>query len=66
MSLTGAGNCAKILGTATVNGAEPPVGFQVDVCDNREPGKDSDTFSIVMGDGYTAAGTLGGGNVQIH
>jgi hypothetical protein len=65
VSLTGAGNCARILGTATVNGAGS-VGFQVDVCDNGEPGKDSDTFSIVMGDGYTAAGTLGGGNVQIH
>jgi hypothetical protein len=57
-------NCAQIIGTATVNGT-PGVGFQVDVCDNDEPGKDSDTFSIVM-PGYTAAGTLGGGNVQIH
>lgn len=62
--LTG-GNCAQILGTATVN-STPGVGFQVDVCDNGEPGKDSDTFSIVMSDGYTASGTLGGGNVQIH
>jgi hypothetical protein len=42
------------------------VGFQVLVCDNNEPGKDTDTFSIVMNDGYTAAGTLGGGNIQIH
>jgi hypothetical protein len=58
-------NCAQILGTATVNGTGS-VGFQVDVCDNGEPGKDTDTFSIVMGDGYTAAGTLRGGNVQIH
>ena len=57
-------NCAQILGTATVNGTGN-VGFQVDVCDNDEPGKDSDTFSIVM-PGYAAAGTLGGGNVQIH
>jgi hypothetical protein len=65
VTLTGAGNCAQILGTATVNGT-PGIGFQVDVCDNGEPGKDSDTFSIVMGDGYSAAGTLGGGNVQIH
>jgi hypothetical protein len=64
-SVTVTGNCAQILGTATVNGA-PGVGFDVDVCDNGEPGKDSDTFSIAMSDGYTAAGTLGGGNVQIH
>jgi len=58
-------NCAQILGTATVNGAGS-VGFDVDVCDNGEPGKDTDTFSIAMSDGYTAAGTLRGGNVQIH
>lgn len=64
VSLT-APNCAQILGTATVN-STPGVGFQVNVCDNGEPGKDSDTFSIVMSDGYTAGGTLGGGNVQIH
>jgi hypothetical protein len=65
--MTVTGNCATILGTATVNNSAPPgIGFQVDVCDNGEPGKDSDTFSIVMGDGYTATGTLGGGNVQIH
>ncbi len=65
VTLNAAGNCAQILGTATVNGTGS-VGFDVDVCDNGEPGKDSDTFSIVMFDGYTASGTLGGGNVQIH
>ena len=59
------GTCAQILGTATVNGTGS-VGFDVDVCDNDEPGKDNDTFSIVMFDGYIASGTLGGGNVQIH
>ncbi|HJR60788.1 MAG TPA: post-COAP-1 domain-containing protein [Vicinamibacterales bacterium] len=58
-------NCVQILGMATVNGT-PGVGFDVDVCDNLEPGKDADTFSIVMSDGYTAMGTLAGGNVQIH
>jgi len=59
------GNCADIGGTAKVNNAGS-FGFQVRVCDNGEPGKDSDTFSITMSDGYTAAGTLGGGNIQIH
>jgi hypothetical protein len=59
------GNCARILGTATVNGAGV-FGFDVTVCDNGEPGKDSDTFSITMSDGYSASGTLSGGNVQIH
>jgi len=64
VTLTGTGNCAQILGNARVNGT-PGFGFQVDVCDNGEPG-DSDTFSIVMSDGYMASGTLGGGNVQVH
>ncbi len=59
------GNCAQIVGSATVNGT-PGFGFDVNVCDNGEPGKDADTFAIVMSDGYTASGTLGGGNVQIH
>jgi hypothetical protein len=63
VALTGAGNCARVLGRATVNGTGD-IGFQVDVCDNDEPGKDSDTFSIVM-PGYTAGGELRGGNVQI-
>src|SRR6185503_14086529 len=64
-SVTVSGNCAQILGTATVNGAGT-FNFDVDVCDINEPGKDTDTFSISMSDGYTAAGTLSGGNVQIH
>jgi hypothetical protein len=59
------GNCAKIRGTATVNGSGS-VGFEVNTCDEREPGKDADTFMIEMADGYTAGGKLGGGNIQIH
>jgi hypothetical protein len=63
-SVVVSGNCAQILGTATVNGSGA-FGFQVNVCDNGEPGN-ADTFSISMSDGYSNAGTLGGGNVQIH
>jgi hypothetical protein len=59
------GSCAQVIGTATVNGA-PGFGFEVNVCDNGEPGKGTDTFNIVMSDAYSASGTLGGGNVQIH
>jgi hypothetical protein len=65
VSLDPAGKCARILGNATVNGT-PGFGFDVNVCDNGEPGKDSDTFSILMSDAYFASGTLRGGNVQIH
>ena len=64
-SVTVSGNCAQILGTATVNSAGA-YDFQVRVCDNGEPGGDNDTFSISMSDGYTAFGTLRGGNIQIH
>jgi hypothetical protein len=64
-SVTVSGDCAQILGTATVNGV-PGFAFDVDVCDNGEPGKGTDTFNILMSDGYSAGGTLGGGNVQLH
>ena len=57
--------CAQIRGTAQVNGAGS-FGFEVQACDNGEPGKGTDTFSITMSDAYSAAGTLGGGNIQIH
>ena len=63
-SVTVSGNCAQILGTATVNGSGA-FNFQVLVCDNGEPGN-NDTFSISMSDGYFAGGTLRGGNIQIH
>lgn len=63
-SVTVNGNCAQISGMATVDGSGS-FGFQVQVCDNGEPGT-SDTFSIAMSDGYVAGGTLRGGNIQIH
>jgi hypothetical protein len=63
-SVSVSGTCAQIAGTATVDGSGS-VGFQVQVCDNGEPGT-NDTFSIAMSDGYIAAGTLRGGNIQIH
>ena len=64
-SVVVSGPCAQIRGTAKVNGADS-FGFEVRACDFGEPGADSDTFSISMSDGYTAAGTLGGGNIQLH
>jgi hypothetical protein len=54
-----------IEGTAEVNGVGGFT-YSVDVSDNGEPGR-SDTFSITLSNGYTAAGTLGGGgNIQLH
>ncbi len=53
-----------IEGTAEVNG-QGGFTYKVDVADNGEPGRD-DTFSIKLSNGYFAAGTLGGGNIQLH
>lgn len=41
-----------------------PMHYQIDVDDLGEPGI-ADTFAIVAGS-YEAAGTLAGGNIQIH
>jgi hypothetical protein len=55
-------------GSAEVNGVGGYI-YSVDVADNGEPGR-SDTFAITLSGGggsmYTASGTLGGGNIQLH
>ena len=53
-----------IEGTAEVNG-RAGFTYQADVTDNGEPGR-SDTFSLRLSNGYAAAGTLRGGNMQLH
>lgn len=53
----------RITGTAEINGV--PGTYTVDVSDNGEPGR-ADTFMITLSDGYTAGGTLQGGNIQLH
>jgi len=53
-----------IEGTAEVNG-QAGFTYKVDVADNGEPGS-SDTFALSLSNGYTASGTLGGGNIQLH
>jgi hypothetical protein len=61
-SLTISGSEATIVGAATVDGR--PVEFRVELVDAGEPGR-NDTFRIAW-TGYAAAGTLNGGNIQIH
>jgi hypothetical protein len=51
-------------GTANVNG-QSGFTYHVDVEDNGEPGT-NDYFAIRLSNGYVAAGTLRGGNIQIH
>jgi hypothetical protein len=56
-----------ITGTAEVNG-QGGFTYQVDVADNGEPGR-NDTFAMQLsgaGYRYSAGGTLGGGNIQLH
>jgi hypothetical protein len=53
-----------ITGTCTISGVGGFT-FTCTVVDNGEPGT-ADTFSIALSSGYTASGTLTGGNVQIH
>ncbi len=52
-----------IEGTADIDGT--PGTYSVDVADNGEPGR-ADTFAIRLSNGYTAAGNLRGGNIQLH
>ncbi len=53
-----------IEGTAEING-QAGYTYQVDVMDSGEPGRD-DMFSLRLSNGYTASGTLDGGNIQLH
>ncbi len=53
-----------IEGTAEING-QGGFAYKLDVADNGEPGR-NDTFYISLSNGYSASGTLGGGNIQLH
>jgi hypothetical protein len=63
-ALVQVGNEAWIYGDATDNGAATT--YVVHVVDKGEPGTGRDTFSILTASGYSASGTLTGGNVQAH
>jgi len=39
--------------------------YSIDAADNGEPGR-SDTLRISLSNGYSAGGTLAGGNIQLH
>jgi hypothetical protein len=57
----------KIEGIAKVNG-KGSYTYTVIVADNGEPGRNRDTFSLILSNGYSysASGTLKGGNIQLH
>jgi hypothetical protein len=63
-------NSRLITGTARVRGIaglpdDELAEYKVTVTDNREPGRNSDEFFIIVGP-YEAGGPLGGGNIQLH
>jgi hypothetical protein len=62
-SLVVARHARGVLGQATLN--DVPTNYRIDVDDLGESGA-SDTFKIQTSSGYTAGGTLQGGDVQIH
>jgi len=61
-------NSRTFTGTADVNG-QPGCSYSVTVTDNGNPGAGNDTFSLKLSgtcgfSGYSASGTLGGGNMK--
>jgi hypothetical protein len=61
-----AGSTSRLFeGAAEIDGASGPT-YSVEVADNGEPGRSTDTFRISLSTGYTASGALAGGNIQLH
>jgi hypothetical protein len=56
-------NHAIFFGAAWVDGVR--TSYRIEVNDFGQPGT-LDTFEIHIGSGYTAAGTLDGGNIQVR
>jgi hypothetical protein len=57
--------CRQFQGEAAIDGVGGFT-YTVDVCDNGEPGNGVDSFSILLSTGYSAGGTISGGNIQLH
>jgi hypothetical protein len=63
-SATFNGNTVTFKGTGTNNNIA--TSFTITVQDKAEPGAGKDTFAITLGTGYSKAGTLQAGNIQVH
>jgi hypothetical protein len=69
-SYSGYQNSRTFAGTADVNG-QPGCSYSVTVTDSGNPGAGHDTFTLQLSGtcgfgGYSASGTLGGGDIKIH
>jgi hypothetical protein len=58
------GTTRRIKGSAEING-QAGYTYEAEVADNGEPGR-SDRFALRLSNGYSALGTLDGGNIQLH
>lgn len=58
------GNQVTIYGSASDDGGG--TSYVIQAVDNADPGKNADSFSIQTASGYSATGTLTGGNVQVQ
>jgi hypothetical protein len=63
-TLVQSGTHATFFGRATVDGVLTD--YRIDVDDLDEPGRGHDTFKVRTSSGYTAAGVLTEGNIQVH
>src|SRR2546428_2267894 len=63
-SATFNGKTVTFKGTGTNNNIA--TSFTITVQDKAEPGAGRDTFAITLGTGYSKAGTLQAGNIQVH
>src|SRR5437870_10486959 len=52
-------------GNAEINGVSGFT-YSIDVADNGEPGRNTDSLKISLSNGYSAGGMLAGGNFQLH
>ena len=52
-------------GNAEINGVSGFT-YSIDVADNGEPGRNTDSLKISLSNGYSAGGMLAGGNIQLH
>src|SRR3989454_6844964 len=52
-------------GNAEINGVSGFT-YKIDAADNGEPGRHGDSLKSSLSNGYSAGGTLGGGNNQLH
>jgi len=55
----------RFKGIAEINGV-PGHTYDIEVADKGEPGRNTDTISISLSNGYSAGGPLAGGNIQLH